>query len=509
MSAVSVAALIERLAPLAVVGHYRGRSVSSISDDSRSVAPEGAFVALPGQHVDGERFLGEALEAGATVAITHSAANTTVAALGGRDACLIRVADPAAALSAAAALVAGEPSRQLRVVGVTGTAGKSTTCRMIHDLLEAGGTHSGLISTSGVDTGSGVAPNRIHVTTPPAPLTHRLLAEMVAADLGAAVVEASSHGLSAQTRRLDDVAFDAAVVTNVSHDHLEFHGTQEAYLAAKASLVSRLAGGAPAILPTRLRTTPAFLDAAKAAGVEVSWFGEGGDCQISDPRFSAAGAEFAIHLDGASLTAAAKLHYSFDLENCAAAVLTVARLTGARWSRIADGIAGLTTPPGRSEEIAAGQPFRVVVDYAHNPVEMEAVLAAHAVDGGRRIVVLGSAGERDVAKRRLQGEIADRLADVVVLTEEDDRDEDAAAIAADIAAGCAGKVAGETLLLVPDREEAIGHALDLAAPGDVVLLLGKGHEASIIGAGGAERAWDERAVAERALAARGWHGKRR
>ena len=501
---VSVAALIERLAPLAVVGDHRQRSISHISDDSRTVAPGGAFATLKGQHVDGERFLGDALTRGACVALTHSAANTTLGALGGHDACLIRVADPSAALSAAAALVAGEPSRRLRVAGVTGTAGKSTTCRMIHDLLGALGTPAGLISTSGVDTGSGVAPNRIHVTTPPAPLTHRLLAEMVAANLDAAVVEASSHGLSTQTRRLDDVSFDGAVVTNVSHDHLEFHGTPEAYLAAKASLVARLPNGAPAVLHTELRGTAAFVHAATAAAAQVAWFGDEGDCRIANARFTAAGAEFDIHLDGARLTVAANLRYPFDLDNCAAAVLTVARLTGAGLDEVADGIAGLTTPPGRTTEIAAGQPFRVVVDYAHNPAEMEAMLRGHAAAGGRRIVVFGSAGERDVAKRRLQGEIADRLADLVILTEEDDRDEDPAAIAADIAAGCSGKVVGETLLMVPDREEAIGRALDLAQPGDEVLLLGKGHEASIIGPGGRERTWDERAAAERALAARGW-----
>lgn len=504
MSAVPVAALIKRLAPLEVIGDPSGRSVSSISDDSRAVTSGGAFAALKGQRVDGEHFLDEALARGATVAITHSTANTTVATLGSHDACLIRVADAPAALSAAAALIAGEPSQQLQVVGVTGTAGKSTTCRMIHDLLEASGTTTGLISTSGVDTGSDVAPNRFHVTTPPAPLTHRLLAEMVAANQVAAVVEASSHGLSPQTRRLDDVFFDSAVVTNVSHDHLEFHGTREAYVATKARLVARLQNGAPASLHSELRDTPAFLQAAAAVGADICWFGNEGDCWIDNARFSAIGVEFDIHLDGARLTTTADLHYPFDLDNCAAAVLSVARLTGVGLKDVAEGIARLSTPPGRSAEIAAGQPFRVVIDYAHNPAEMEAVLKGHATAEGRRIVVFGSAGERDVAKRRLQGEISDRLADLVIVTEEDDRNEDPAAIAADIAAGCTGKVAGETLLMVPDREQAIGRAFDLAQPGDEVLLLGKGHEASIIGPGGSERSWDERAVAERALSARGW-----
>lgn len=499
-----MAALIERVSPLAVIGDHRHRAISSISSDSREVLPGGAFVALPGRHVDGERFIGDAFQRGAVLAITHSADRTTKQSLGGRDACLLRVADPALALSAAAALVAGEPSRSLRIVGVTGTAGKSTTCRMVHDLLEDLGTATGLISTSGIDTGHGLEPNRLHITTPPAPDTHRLLAQMVSAGSEAAVIEASSHGLSSQTRRLDHVRFEAAAVTNLSHDHLEFHGSIEAYIEAKASLVARLERGMPAILNATLRGTSAFAEAAASTGAVVSWFGEGGDCRVADSHFTQDGAEFDLYLDGERAPCSATLRYPFDLANCAAAALTVARLTEARLSEIAAAVAQLTPPPERTAEIGSGQPFRVILDYAHNPAEMEALLLTYAGRPGRSIVVFGSAGERDVAKRRMQGEVADRLADIVILTEEDDRGEDPATIFADIAAGCPGKVAGDTLLVVADRTEAIGRAFDVANRGDTVFLLGKGHEGSIIGAGGAARPWNEQAVASEQLAVRGW-----
>ena len=527
MRSILLSRLAVELRPDAVRGGL-DRTVTRICYDSRTVQPGAMFVAQPGAQVDGHRFIPEALAAGAT-AVVHSRELAHYA--GG--ATYLRVTDPAAALSRAAAGFHGHPSRALTVVGVTGTNGKSTTATWIYHLLRALGTPAGLISTVGADYGSGYGPNPEHVTTPLAVETHAALRAMVDAGLEVAVVEASSWGLDPGSMRLADVAFDSGAITNFSHDHLELHGTRAAYLEAKLNLFRALQGSAafgvaPAALVARARAaaavpvygfgrTPAAGPGAGAGpwactAAAVAAVPRTGPPRTAMPREQ----RFSLCLAGAAAPAVLAVPGGYNLDNCLAAASVAARLTGASAADLAAPIAHLRLPPGHLEEVDCGQPFQVIVDYAHTPAAMRAALAfaagalrgaagnrQHGQRRGRMIVVFGSAGERDTAKRPLQGRIAGEYADLVVLTDEDCRGEDPLAILQAIAAGCPGRTLGDDLVLEPDRAAAIACAVSAARAGDLVLLLGKGHEASIIGPGGA-RPWDERAAAAAALRAAGY-----
>ena len=508
MKPLSLARLAAALEPEAVRGGS-DRRVTQICYDSRRVRPGALFVAQPGAHVDGHQFIPGAVAAG-SVAVVHSRPLDHYAA----GVTYLRVTDAAAALSRAAACFYRHPARELTVVGVTGTNGKSTTAWWIYHLLRELRVAAGLISTVGCDYGAGLGTNPEHVTTPLAVETHAALRAMADAGLEAAVVEASSWGLAAGSKRLADVGFDAGVITNFSHDHLELHGSAAAYLDAKLNLFRALRGrGAFAVAPPQLA---AQVRAATAAPVHL--FGRDRDPGRGGATATAirgagaggsarAGMRFLLHLDGAAADCSLTAPGAFNLDNCLAAAAVAARRGGLRAADLAAPIAALRLPPGHMEEVDCGQPFRVVVDYAHTPEAFRAALSYLADQarsgGGRLIAVFGSAGERDVEKRPQQGRIACRYADLVVLTDEDCRGEDPLAILRQIAAGCRGRTLGADLVLEVEREAAIACAVAAARPRDVVALLGKGHEANIIGPRGA-RAWNERAAAEAALRAAGY-----
>jgi UDP-N-acetylmuramoyl-L-alanyl-D-glutamate--2,6-diaminopimelate ligase len=502
---------LSRLAAVIQPDAVRGGTdcvVTQICYDSRRAQPGALFVAQPGVHVDGHRFIDDALAAGA-VAVVHSRELSHYTA----GITYLRVRDPAAALSRAAACFYGHPSRELTVVGVTGTNGKSTTAWWIYHLLRSLQVPVGLISTVGADYGAGPGANPEHVTTPLAVETHAALRAMVDAGREVAVVEASSWGLASGSKRLADVCFDIGVITNFSHDHLELHGSDAAYLEAKLNLFRGLRGrGAFGVAPPQLAA-----QVRAAAAVPVLVYGReqdpaGGGATASaddEPGDDAAtpGERFVLHLDGAATGCTLTAPGPFNLDNCLAAATVVGRWRGLCAADLAAPIAALRLPSGHLEEVDCGQPFRVVVDYAHTPEAFRVTLshlAGHARRaGGRVIAVFGSAGERDVVKRPQQGRIACQYADLVVLTDEDCRSEDPLAILHQIAAGCPGRTIGVDLVLEVEREAAIALAVAAARPRDVVVLLGKGHEASIIGPGG-PRPWDERAAAVAALQAAGY-----
>ena len=509
MSSLPLSQLAAAIQPDAVRGGT-DRVVTQICYDSRRVRPGALFVAQPGVHVDGHRFIDGALAAG-SVAVVHSRELHRYAP----GVTYLRVSDAAVALSRAAACFYRNPSRALTVVGVTGTNGKSTTAWWIYHLLRHLQVPAGLISTVGCDYGAGLGANPEHVTTPLAVETHAALRAMVDSGLQAAVVEASSWGLANGSRRLADVSFAIGAITNFSHDHLELHGSEAAYLDAKLNLFRGLRGRhsfavAPPQLAERVR-------AVTTVPVHVY-------CQPSDPHRGEAtaavtrepdgGAQphgrlpFVLHLNGSRARCTLSAPGPFNLANCLAAASVVAHWRGLDAADLATPIAALRLPPGHMEEVDCGQPFRLVVDYAHTPEAFRAALsylAGVAQDaGGRLIAVFGSAGERDVDKRPQQGRIACQYADLVVLTDEDCRGEDPWAILQEIAAGCSGRTVGVDLVLEVEREAAIAYAVAAARRHDVVVLLGKGHEASIIGPGG-PRPWDERAAAVAALRAAG-HG---
>ena len=517
MNPLPLSRLTAALRPDAVRGRV-DRAVTAICYDSRAACPGAAFFAQPGAHVDGHRFIDAAVAAG-VAAVIHSRDLSGVRLREhGSDVTWMRVADPAAALSAGAACFFGHPCRELTMVGVTGTNGKSTTAWMIYDLLRALDVPAGLISTVGVDYGAGLVANPEHVTTPLAVEMHAALRAMVDAGLHTAVVEASSWALSGGSKRLADVRFDGGVLTSFSHDHLELHGTAAAYLAAKLNLFRALRPGdgcavAPPHLVAQVRavtTAPVhafgIAEAGGRAGVPWACRAEvdRGDRGAGGDRGSL---RFALHLDGAVVPASLAARGRFNLDNCLAAASLVARRYAVPAARLSGPVGTLRLPPGHLEAVDLGQPFRLIVDYAHTPEAFRATLSLLAEEargaGGRLIAVFGSAGERDIDKRAMQGRVADRFADLVVLTDEDCRGEDPEAILRDIAAGCPRRRDGDDLILEVDRRTAIARAIEAARDRDVVALLGKGHEASMIGPGGA-RPWSERGAAEDALRAAGW-----
>jgi UDP-N-acetylmuramoyl-L-alanyl-D-glutamate--2,6-diaminopimelate ligase len=492
-----------------------GVEIRGVTDDSRRVGAGSLFVAVPGLHVDGHEFVAMAAADGAAAAIVdHPIPEVALPQL---------VVDrSAAALAEAAAWWYGDPSHRLGVVGITGTDGKTTTSFLVAAALEATGVSSGLIGTVATRIGTVREANPEHTTTPGAPALQRALRAMVDHGNAAAVVETTSHGLAAD--RVLGIAYDLAILTNLTHEHLEFHGSWEAYRDAKLSLFERLAPG-PTNPPKRLAgrdwpkaaivnaddpTAGSFIGVAQEAGARVLTYGTDPAADIRATRVEedAQGLRIAYVAPSGAADLTVRLLGRFNVHNALAAV-TVGEVLGLDPAAVRDGLASVTGVPGRMERLDRGQPFGVVIDYAHSPASLEKVLGLlaplAAARGGDLIAVFGSAGERDVEKRRMMGRIAGGVARLVVATDEDPRGEDPDAILDEIARGAedAGRRRDRDLLLIRDRPAAIAAAFERARPGDIVLLAGKGHEQSIIGPDGPVP-YDERSTAEGALAALGY-----
>jgi UDP-N-acetylmuramoyl-L-alanyl-D-glutamate--2,6-diaminopimelate ligase len=499
-------------------------AVTGIAYDSRRVLLGSCFVAVPGSHVDGHAFVGAAAAAGAGVLVVEQARPAGDVA----GATQLVVDRSQLALATVAAWWYADPAATLGVIGITGTDGKTTTAGMAVAALEAAGVRTGLVSTAEQKIGSTRAGSLAHVTTPEAPELQRALRAIHAAGDVAAVLESTSHGLALD--RVGEIAFDVAILTNLTHEHLEFHGTFEAYRAAKRSLFERLdargAGGTgrrakPASLPGG-RPWPrggivnaddpdadVFAAATRNAGATLLRYGvaAAADVRASDIAVTDDGLVATVTTPRSSGTLRLPLLGRFNVHN-ALAVVALGELLELDAELVLAGLAGFRGIRGRMERIDRGQPFTLIVDYAHTPASLAAVLddlAGLVGPGGGRIAVFGSAGERDVAKRALQGQVAGERCRLVIATDEDPRGEEPIAILEQIAEGAeaAGLRRGDDLLLIPDRRAAITAAIERARPGDVVLLAGKGHERSIIYAG-SELAWDERLIAEECLAAAGY-----
>jgi UDP-N-acetylmuramoyl-L-alanyl-D-glutamate--2,6-diaminopimelate ligase len=490
--------------PVESVAGDMGRTVRGIAYDSRDVEPGFLFVAMDGVHTDGRRFIPDAVGRGAA-GVMHARELDNPPP----GATCVRVADPRAMLSPVAARFFGHPSRSIRVIGVTGTDGKSSTVWFITQLLGLLERKAGFLSTVSFQTSDTIVKNPFRQSTPEASEIHGMLREMVQAGKEFAVVEATSHGLSARMNRLGDVRFEAAVLTNVTHEHQEFHGSFEQYRSDKANLFraldARAPGGGPRFGVVNADDPSAgYFTAATRAPVMSYGVRTPADLMAADLSAEITGTDFTLaHADGRARTRV-NIPGPFWPENALAACAAVSRILGVPPLGLAPLLPRLKSVRGRMDYVDLGQPFAVIVDYAHTPgafLKLFPWVRAHTL--GRVFAVFGSAGERDSAKRPMQGEAAARHCDVVVITDEDPRGEDRMRIIEQVAAGCAGKTRGEDLLLIPDRREAIRAAVSRAAPGDTVLLLGKGHEGSIIGPGG-PGPWDERAEAEEALRRRGF-----
>jgi UDP-N-acetylmuramoyl-L-alanyl-D-glutamate--2,6-diaminopimelate ligase len=507
--------LADLLAILRAAGRLRGpaagadgREITGVAYDSRAVQPGSVFFAVPGDHVDGHEFVAEAGRRGAIAAIVEHPVEGRVPQL---------VVDRSGlALAAAACWWYGNPSADLGIVGITGTDGKTSTARLAGSVLDAAGLRAGIVSTVGGRIGGIDERRPPHVTTPQAPDLQRALAAIRAAADAVAVVETTSHGLA--LGRVDGVRYDVAILTNITSEHLDFHGTWEAYRDAKRSLFAKLAVGPdnPAkptpgwprtgILNADDPSVVLFAATTRDAGAAVITYGRAPDADLRLLDIEDDGRRLHVTWDGPTgrRSAALQLAGRFNAYN-ALAVAALGVAIGLDPEAVTAGLEALTHVPGRMQRVELGQPFGVVIDYAHTANALQLVLDELApvarARGGSLIAVFGSGGERDVAKRPAMGRVAAERARLVIATNEDPRNEDPMTILEHIAQGAetAGAVRGQGLELILDRHEAVSRAIRAARPGDVVLLAGKGHEHNILMADGGEIPWDERGAAEEAL----------
>jgi UDP-N-acetylmuramoyl-L-alanyl-D-glutamate--2,6-diaminopimelate ligase len=414
------------------------------------------------------------------------------------------VGDSRAALADLAAEVFEHPTRKLRLVGVTGTDGKTTAVHLVSDVLEAGGERTGYATTVDFKVADHVWANDTRQTTQEAVEIQEFFAELLVAGGTWGVLEATSHALA--LRKLRGCEVDIAVFTNLTPEHLDFHGTMQSYLEAKGILFGLLGQGADKGVP---KTAVLNADdphwqylADRAAGANVITYGidAHADVQGTVLAADASGSRVRVEARGETVEIALPLVGRFNVHNALAAI-AAGLAAGVPLAKARDALQRAKPVRGRMERVDCGQPFSVIVDYAHTPESLDKVLALlRPLTKGRLVAVFGSAGERDRTKRPRLAEVAAKYADFFVITQEDPRLEDPAGILAEIEAGAtgAGKAKGTDYVVIDDRRAAVREALRRAQPGDTVLLAGKGHEASII-VGEEKRPWDEAGAARDAL----------
>jgi UDP-N-acetylmuramoyl-L-alanyl-D-glutamate--2,6-diaminopimelate ligase len=443
------------------------------------VTPGAAFFAVPGLRADGHDFAADAVERGAVALVVERPVEPEVPQL--------LVPSARAAMATAADLFFGEPTRELEVAGVTGTNGKTTTAYLLYAILDAGGRRPGLLGTVESRIGGDVRP--VVRTTPEAIDLQRTFRELLDAGNRSLAMEASSH--AAALHRLDRVRFDALVFTNLTQDHLDFHGTMEEYFAAKRRLFVGAAPPPAAVNvgdPWGRQLAQELADVGRAPLITFG-FADDAEVRPDDLALDGSGARFRA----AGIDVETRLRGRFNVENILGAI-AAGLLLDVDEDVVAAGVGAVAGVPGRFEAIDEGQPFTVLVDYAHTPDSLANVLrTARGIAEGRLIVVFGAGGDRDRGKRPLMGKIAADLADVVLVTSDNPRSEEPLAIIQDILQG-----AGTDVEIDPDRASAIARALELAEAGDAVVIAGKGHEQGQE-VGGEKHPFDDRVVAREAL----------
>ena len=472
--------------------------VTGVVQDSRQVEPGHVFVAIRGAETDGHRYIPDALRRGAIGVVVEDAGKLPPDVPGAV------VPDGRAALARLAAAYHGYPSRKLRVIGVTGTDGKTTTSSLILAILQAAGRSAGAVTTVAASIAGRALDTGFHTTTPDSPAIQSYLAQMVEIGAEYAVIESTSQGLA--QGRVAEVDYDVAVITNVTAEHLDYHKTFETYLAAKARLFEMLGTsyrkpGVPKVSvmnaddPSIETLRPLPADRHLTYGIAAA-----ADVRAIDVALLPNAARFTAATPVGAFPVSLPLPGRYNVSNALAAI-AVALSQEIPPEVIRRALAEFAGVPGRMDRIEAGQPFAVLVDFAHTPNSLDQALeVARGMTAGRVISVFGCAGLRDPHKRPEMGEIAGRRADLVVVTAEDPRTESLDAINAEIARGleAAGRRAGEGYFVVPDREEAIGFALRQARPGDLVIITGKGHEQSMC-FGTTEHPWSDHESVRRQL----------
>ncbi|HKT78719.1 MAG TPA: UDP-N-acetylmuramoyl-L-alanyl-D-glutamate--2,6-diaminopimelate ligase [Vicinamibacterales bacterium] len=442
--------------------------LTGISYDSRRVAPGHAFVALRGLRADGTTFAVQSAERGAAVIISENEAPDGFPPL------WLRVSDARAAMAAAADAFFGHPSEDMRVVGITGTNGKTTTAYLIASIFDAAGLRCGLLGTVGYRIGSETR-EATH-TTPEAPDVQRMLREMLDQGCSACAMEVSSHALS--QRRVDSVTFAAGVFTNLTRDHLDFHGDMDAYFKAKRRLFEMLPSGAPSLINLDDPRGAALVDVATRPVTYA--INRSADITPGPLSFGLDGLAFDVRTPRGSLRVRSSLVGRPNVSNILAAVSTATALD-VPFDAIEQGVSRLAGVPGRFQVVSnPDDDFTVVVDYAHTDDALRNLLeTARPLAHGQLITVFGCGGDRDRTKRPLMGAVAGRLSDVIVITSDNPRTEDPARIIEEISRGITidtRRGDSQRVLTIEDRGLAIAKAIELARPGDVVLLAGKGHE---------------------------------
>ena len=475
--------------------------INGVVSDSRLVEPGDLFVAVIGGSVDGHRYIPAAVDRGAAAVLgTQPPPDLRLP--------YIQVKDSRAALPHLAAAFYGFPARKLTVIGVTGTDGKTTTTNLIYQILQAAGIRAGMISTINAVFADQVLDTGFHVTTPEATDVQRYLSQMLADGVTHVVLEVTSHGLA--QHRVDACEFDLAVITNITHEHLDYHGSFEAYRAAKRSLFMGLSttarktqGNPRTAILNRDDDSYEYLSHLPVSKLLSYGVHPEADIRAAQIEISSEGMSFLVTGMGAQFPIACHLMGAFNVSNCLGAVTATVYGLGLPIEAAQVGISRVKNVPGRMERIDLGQDFIALVDFAHTPNALRRALqAVRPLTPGRVIAVFGSAGLRDREKRRMMAEVSLQLADLTVLTAEDPRTELLEDILAEMAAGATaqGGVERQTYWRIPDRGQAIRFAIAMAQPGDVVIACGKGHEQSMC-FGQVEYPWDDRIAMRAALSA--------
>jgi UDP-N-acetylmuramoyl-L-alanyl-D-glutamate--2,6-diaminopimelate ligase len=478
----------------ATVGGGPDAQVDRVVDDSGQAAPGVLFVAVRGRRVDGHDFAAAAAERGAAVAVERDVALPAGAAW-------LRLADTRAGLAELAAAVNGRPARRLLVVGVTGTEGKTTTTHMAGHVLDHAGVAAGFLSTVAHRAAGPDNPNASGMTTMQAPQVQEWLARMVAEGARAAVVEATSHALDQD--RVGACEFDVAAFTNVFSDHLDYHGSLEAYRRAKARLIDLCAAAADKGIPKTavLNRDDASYEALAARPIARRLtYGIRSPADVRATGVEPAGdggTAFRLEYGGASAPVRLRMAGAFNVANALCAAASCLAL-GLPLDQVAAALSDFRGVRGRLEPVDLGQPFRLYVDFADSPLSLDSMLSAlRPGTRGRLMVMFGATGRSDHGREGM-GRAAAEHADFFVITTDDPVGEDPAELARSVEAGVSGRQPGRDYEVVLDRREAIRRVLGAAAAGDVVVLAGKGHEQTMLLAGGPVP-WDDRAEAEAAL----------